>query len=125
MKRRDALKTIGAMAGAAGAATILPGGCDDGSGGLPPGIHHIVVVMMEKVRERAHERPRAGYPSRPQSLSRQFRYFAADRDSCLSNSYPLSVALETKAAKPFRKPCSTRRQISTMMTKKTCRNETF
>lgn len=47
MKRRDALKTIGAMAGAAGAATVLPGGCDDGGSSLPPGIHHIVVVMME------------------------------------------------------------------------------
>jgi phospholipase C len=47
MKRREALKTIGAMAGAAGAATVLPGGCGDGGSGLPPGIHHIVVVMME------------------------------------------------------------------------------
>jgi len=48
MKRRDALKTMGAMAGAAGAARVLPG-CDDGGGAspLPPGIHHIVVVMME------------------------------------------------------------------------------
>ncbi len=45
MKRRDALKTMGAMAGAAGAARVLPG-CDDGGSSLPPGIHHIVVVMM-------------------------------------------------------------------------------
>ncbi len=46
MKRRDALKTMGAL----GAASVLPGcggGDDDGTTPLPPGIHHIVVVMME------------------------------------------------------------------------------
>ncbi|HUQ08605.1 MAG TPA: alkaline phosphatase family protein [Kofleriaceae bacterium] len=47
MKRRDALKTIGAMAGTAGAAKVLPGCGTDGGSGLPPGIHNIVVVMME------------------------------------------------------------------------------
>jgi phospholipase C len=47
MKRREALKTIGALAGAAGAARVLPGCGDDGTSELPPGIHHIVVVMME------------------------------------------------------------------------------
>jgi phospholipase C len=47
MKRRDALKTIGAMAGAAGAASVLPGCGGDDATELPPGIHHIVVVMME------------------------------------------------------------------------------
>ncbi|MBZ0234881.1 MAG: alkaline phosphatase family protein [Deltaproteobacteria bacterium] len=46
MKRREALKTIGAMAGAAGAAKVLPA-CGDGASSLPPGIHHVVVVMME------------------------------------------------------------------------------
>lgn len=46
MKRRDALKTIGAMAGAAGAARVLPGCGGDGDS-LSPGIHHVVVVMME------------------------------------------------------------------------------
>ena len=44
MKRRDALKTMGALAGAT-AGTRLLGACGDN--GLPPGIEHIVVVMME------------------------------------------------------------------------------
>ena len=47
MKRRDALKTMGALAGAAGAARVLPGCGDDAGTRLPPGIHHVVVVMME------------------------------------------------------------------------------
>jgi len=47
MKRRDALKTIGALAGAAGAAKVLPGCGTDGGSSLPPGIHHVVVVMLE------------------------------------------------------------------------------
>lgn len=45
MKRRDALKTMGALAGAAAGAKFLPG-CDDAAA-LPPGIDHLVVVMME------------------------------------------------------------------------------
>lgn len=44
MKRRDALKTMGGLAGAAAASRVLPG-CGDNA--LPPGIDHIVVVMME------------------------------------------------------------------------------
>ena len=44
MKRGDALKTMGALAGAT-AGTRLLGACGDN--GLPPGIEHIVVVMME------------------------------------------------------------------------------
>ena len=44
MKRRDALKTMGGLAGAAAAARVLPG-CGDNA--LPPGIDHLVVVMME------------------------------------------------------------------------------
>jgi phospholipase C len=44
MNRRDMLKAMGAMAGAASAARVLPG-CGDNA--LPPGIEHIVVVMME------------------------------------------------------------------------------
>jgi len=44
MKRRDALKTMGALAGAT-AGTRLLGACGDN--GLPPGIEHVVVVMME------------------------------------------------------------------------------
>jgi phospholipase C len=44
VKRREALKTIGAMAGAAGVAKVLTG-CDGPR--RPAGIHHIVVVMME------------------------------------------------------------------------------
>ncbi len=47
MKRREALKSMGAMAGAAGAARVLPGCGDDGGPNLPPGIHHVIVVMME------------------------------------------------------------------------------
>ncbi len=47
MKRREALKTLGAMAGAAGVARVLPA-CGDNLGDpLPVGIHNIVVVMME------------------------------------------------------------------------------
>ncbi len=47
MKRREALKTLGAMAGAAGAARVLPA-CGDNLGEpAPVGIHNIVVVMME------------------------------------------------------------------------------
>jgi len=45
MKRREALKTMGAMAGAAVGAKLLPGCGDDA--GAPPGIDHIVVMMME------------------------------------------------------------------------------
>ncbi|MBK9031864.1 MAG: phosphoesterase [Myxococcales bacterium] len=44
MKRRDALKTMGALAGAT-AGTRLLAACGDNA--LPPGIDHIVVVMME------------------------------------------------------------------------------
>jgi phospholipase C len=46
MNRRTALKSIGALAGAAGATRVLPG-CGDGGSSLPPGIHHVVVVMLE------------------------------------------------------------------------------
>ena len=46
MKRRDALKTLGAMAGAAGAARVLPACGEDGAE-YPVGIHNIVVVMFE------------------------------------------------------------------------------
>lgn len=45
MKRREALKTLGAMAGAAGAARVLPACATDDDG--PVGITNIVVVMME------------------------------------------------------------------------------
>jgi phospholipase C len=45
MKRRDALKTLGAMAGAATMSRILPG-CGGGSSG-PEGITTIVAMMME------------------------------------------------------------------------------
>lgn len=46
MNRRDALKSIGALAGAAGATRVLPG-CGESGSSLPPGINHIVVVMLE------------------------------------------------------------------------------
>ena len=46
MKRREALKTLGAMAGAAGAARVLPACSDDGVED-PVGIQNIVVVMFE------------------------------------------------------------------------------
>lgn len=45
MKRRDALKTMGALAGAATFGKVLPG-CGDGDDG-PVGITTIVVLMME------------------------------------------------------------------------------
>lgn len=45
MKRRDALKTMGAMAGAVAGARFLPG-CG-GEDALPPGIDHLVCVMLE------------------------------------------------------------------------------
>ena len=45
MKRRDALKTIGGLAGAAGMAKFLPG-CDDGDDG-PVGITTYVYLMLE------------------------------------------------------------------------------
>jgi len=44
MRRREALKTMGALAGSV-AGTKLLAGCGDN--GLPPGIEHIVCVMME------------------------------------------------------------------------------
>ncbi len=44
MNRRDALKTLGAMAGAAGATRVLPG-CSGDDG--PVGIQNVVYVMME------------------------------------------------------------------------------
>lgn len=44
MKRREALKTMGAMAGAAVGAKFLPGCGDDPR---PPGIDHVVVMMLE------------------------------------------------------------------------------
>jgi phospholipase C len=44
MKRRDALKTIGGLAGAAGVATLLPG-CSDDDG--PSGITTYVYLMLE------------------------------------------------------------------------------
>jgi phospholipase C len=52
MKRRDALKTLGALAGAGAASRLLPGCGDDGGGGgpdaAPPGsITHVVMLMME------------------------------------------------------------------------------
>ena len=46
MKRREALKTMGLMAGAAGAARVLPA-CGDPTDEPLVGIHNIVVVMME------------------------------------------------------------------------------
>ncbi len=47
MKRRDALKTLGGLAGAAGLAKFLPGcGGNDGNG-RPPGISTIVYLMLE------------------------------------------------------------------------------
>jgi phospholipase C len=46
MKRRDALKTLGTLAGATAASRLLTG-CDDGGSGSPPGISTIVVVCME------------------------------------------------------------------------------
>ena len=54
MKRRDALKTIGGLAGAASLAKLLPG-CGDGGEGpdhpewknRPPGITHYVYLMLE------------------------------------------------------------------------------
>jgi len=53
MRRRTAIKTLGALGAAAGAPRLLAG-CGDNQGGggdagptLPPGIDHIVAVMME------------------------------------------------------------------------------
>jgi phospholipase C len=46
MKRRDALKTIGGLAGAAGMARFLPG-CGGGGGDGPVGITTYVYLMME------------------------------------------------------------------------------
>jgi phospholipase C len=47
MKRRDALKTLGALASAGAASRLLPG-CTDGDGAAQPGaIEHLVVLMME------------------------------------------------------------------------------
>ena len=55
MKRRDLLKTMGAVAGAAGLSKFLPG-CGDGGGGAggpdagdegPPGIKNVVLLMFE------------------------------------------------------------------------------
>ena len=46
MRRRDALKTIGGLAGAAGVARLLPGCGDNGDGG-PVGITTYVYLMME------------------------------------------------------------------------------
>jgi phospholipase C len=46
MKRRDALKTLGGLAGAAGVATLLPG-CGDNRDGGPDGITTYVFLMME------------------------------------------------------------------------------
>jgi len=45
MKRREALKTMGALAGAAVSTRFLPGCASDDK--LPPGIDHVVVVMLE------------------------------------------------------------------------------
>jgi phospholipase C len=50
MRRRTAIKTLGALGAAAGAPRFLAGcGDNDGGGGpaMPPGIDHIVVLMME------------------------------------------------------------------------------
>lgn len=49
MKRRDALKTLGGLATAAGMAKLLPGCGDNGGGGpkRPPGISTIVYLMLE------------------------------------------------------------------------------
>lgn len=49
MKRRDALKTLGGLAGAAGMARLLPG-CGDNANDVPkrpPGISTIVYLMLE------------------------------------------------------------------------------
>src|SRR5687767_11669269 len=46
MKRRDALKTIGGLAGAAGMAKFLPG-CGGGDDDGPVGITTFVYLMME------------------------------------------------------------------------------
>jgi phospholipase C len=55
MKRRDLLKSMGAVAGAAGLSKFLPG-CGDGGGGVgspdageegPPGIKNVVLLMFE------------------------------------------------------------------------------
>lgn len=46
MRRRDALKTLGALAGAAGAGRFLPG-CGDGGVAPPKGIETWVFLMME------------------------------------------------------------------------------
>src|SRR5262245_32113775 len=46
MKRRDALKTIGGLAGAAAATRILPA-CGGGGGDSPKGITTYVYLMME------------------------------------------------------------------------------
>jgi phospholipase C len=47
MKRRDALKTLGGLAGAAGMAKILPGCSSDDTGERPVGITTFVYMMME------------------------------------------------------------------------------
>jgi phospholipase C len=47
MKRRDALKTIGGLAGMAGLTKLLPGCGDDGGNNRPPGISTIVYLMLE------------------------------------------------------------------------------
>ncbi|HVK74119.1 MAG TPA: alkaline phosphatase family protein [Kofleriaceae bacterium] len=113
MRRRDALKTLGAMAGAAGAARLLPG-CDDGDGGIPPdgpvvypaGIHNIVYVMMEN-RSYDHQlgaRALQGLPgdglmagmSNPDTAGTEIPIFEAgltDRDLCVPDpphSWPRS-----------------------------------
>ncbi len=47
MKRRDALKTLGGLAGAAGMAKLLPGCGDNGGKPIEPGINTIVYLMLE------------------------------------------------------------------------------
>ncbi len=48
MKRRDVLKSMGALAGAAGVTRLLPGCGDPGDGEPGPGeIRHVVLLMME------------------------------------------------------------------------------
>jgi len=46
MKRRDALKTLGTLAGVAGMTKLLPG-CGDSGNNRPPGISTIVYLMLE------------------------------------------------------------------------------
>ena len=57
MKRRDALKTIGGLAGAAGMARFLPG-CGGGDDG-PVGITTYVYLMLENRTLRSRVRRRA------------------------------------------------------------------